>query len=189
MMPNPPETSELRPHRPAAGDLPLSAPSASDITPGPPPRFQTHKHNRFRSGIPLGPASRGLLVLVGLVLLAGFGLSGRLSPDPRGYGTHQQLGLPGCTFQMLTQWPCPSCGGTTAFAHFVRGQWPSAVRANAAAFVLALVCAVLVPWSWASAASGRTIGIDNPERALLILVIAMSGLFALQWGVNLLSNQ
>lgn len=182
MMPNPPETSDPGPRRAAADDLPLPAPAASDITPVPPPRISDH--NRFRSGIPLGPGSRGLLVLVGLVLLAGFGLAGRLSPDPRGYGTHQQLGLPGCTFQMLTQWPCPSCGGTTAFAHFVRGQWPSAVRANAAAFVLALVCAALIPWFWASAASGRAIGIVNPERTVLVFVITMSGLFALQWAVN-----
>jgi hypothetical protein len=187
-MPNPPETSDLRSRRRSAGDLPLLVPASSDITPASPPRSQIHKHNWFRSGILLGPLSRGLLVLAGLALVAGFGLSGRLSPDPRGYGTHQQLGLPGCTFQMLTQWPCPSCGGTTAFAHFVRGQWPSAVRANAAAFMLALVCAVLIPWSWASAASGRAIGIDNPERTVLMLVIAMSLLFALQWGVNLLSN-
>ena len=73
----------------------------------------------------LAANTAGILIGYGL---AGFGLAGRLSPDPRGYGTHQQLGLPGCTFQMLTQWPCPSCGGTTAFAHFVRGQWPSAIN-------------------------------------------------------------
>lgn len=186
MMPNPPETSEFRSRRAVADDLPLPLADSSDITLGSPPRF--HHHNRFRSGIPLGPVSRGLLVLVGLVLLAGFGLAGRLSPDPRGYGTHQQLGLPRCTFQMLTGWPCPSCGGTTAFAHFVRGQWPSAVQSNAAAFVLALICTALIPWSWASAASGRAIGIVNPDRTVLVLVITMSGLFALQWGVNLLSN-
>jgi hypothetical protein len=138
--------------------------------------------------MPLGTFSRGLLVALGLLLLAGFGLAGRLAPDPRGYGTHEQLGLPVCTFQMLSDLPCPSCGSTTAFAHFVRGQWPSAVRANAAAFVLALVCAALVPWAWASATCGRTIGLVNPDRTVLVLVIAMSGLFALQWGINLLTT-
>lgn len=183
-MPNPPETSDPRRSGRSGDGLPLPAPPESDINPGPPPHFHHQKHNRIRSGISLGPLSRVLLFVLGLLLLAGFGLAGRLSPDPRGYGTHQQLGLPGCTFQMLTQWPCPSCGGTTAFAHFVRGQWPSAVRANAAAFVLALVCAALIPWSWVSAASGRAIGIHNPERTVLVLVITMSCLFALQWGIS-----
>ena len=154
------------------------------ITPFPSPHSTSD--NRFPSGIPLGTAGRVLLVLGSLLVLAGFGISARLSPDPRGYGTHQQFGLPPCSLLLLTGKPCPSCGGTTAFAHFVRGHWPSAVRANAAAFVLAAVCAAMIPWCWASAACGRLIGIINLERSLLIFVITMTVLFTLQWGVNLL---
>lgn len=127
------------------------------------------------------------MALIGLFLLAGFSLSGWLSPDPRGHGTHQQLGLAPCSLLLLTGRPCPSCGGTTAFAHFVRGEWPSAVRSNAAAFALALVCAIVLPWSVLSAAEGRLIGIIDYERAALWLVMTLAGLFALQWGVNLLT--
>lgn len=135
----------------------------------------------------MGIGGRVLLVVVGLLLVAGFGLSAWLSPDPRGHGTHQQLGLAPCSFLLLTGKPCPSCGGTTAFAHFVRGEWPSAIRANAAAFVLALVCAAMIPWCALSTAQKRLIGITNLERTLLIGIVTMTLLFALQWGVNLMS--
>lgn len=38
-----------------------------------------------------------------------------LTPSPKGYGTHMQLGLGGCTMMTLTGWPCPMCGMTTTF--------------------------------------------------------------------------
>lgn len=39
-----------------------------------------------------------------------------LSPDKRGIGTHEQLGLPPCGFvEMSGGYPCPSCGYTTTF--------------------------------------------------------------------------
>jgi hypothetical protein len=38
-----------------------------------------------------------------------------LTPSEKGYGTHTQLGLGGCTMMTLTGWPCPMCGMTTTF--------------------------------------------------------------------------
>ena len=62
--------------------------------------------------------------------------------------------------------PCPSCGGTTAFAHFVRGQWGSALRANAASTLLAGLCVVGVPWSWGSAWQRRYLGVPDIVKTL-----------------------
>lgn len=44
-------------------------------------------------------------------------LSIYLTPDPRGYGTHEQLGFPSCSLAEAFHFPCPTCGLTTSFAH------------------------------------------------------------------------
>lgn len=64
-----------------------------------------------------------------------------LRPDPRGYGTHQQLRMNPCGMLVLTGLPCPTCGMTTAFAYAVRGQWLRAFWAQPSGFFLALATA------------------------------------------------
>jgi len=70
--------------------------------------------------------SFSLLLGGGFILLTSY----FLSPDPRGYGTHQHLFLPPCPFRWLTHLPCPSCGLTTSFAYFAKGHWASAWHAH-----------------------------------------------------------
>jgi hypothetical protein len=135
-------------------------------------------------GYPLSRSGRVLLWAWALLLVAGFVLAATLEPDPRGYGTHQRLGLPPCSFQVLFGIGCPSCGSTTSFAHFVRGQWMAAVEANVAAFVLALLYAAMIPWSWHSAWRGRLWRIDEPSTTCLWLLIVLVGLSLVQWIVR-----
>ena len=70
---------------------------------------------------------------------------------------------------------------TTSFAHFVRGNLLQALRANVAGVVLALVCAVQIPWCWWSAARGRLSGIADPSRSLLILISVVGAISVLNW--------
>lgn len=128
----------------------------------------------------------GRLALVGLAagLAAGFALAASLDPDPRGYGTHQQLGLPPCSLQLFWGVPCPSCGATTAFAYFVRGQWLAAASANLSALGLAMVAAAMIPWSLYSAAIGRCWRVAQPEVVAawslgVILTVALTQWLAL----------
>ncbi|MFO1077638.1 MAG: DUF2752 domain-containing protein [Planctomycetota bacterium] len=45
-----------------------------------------------------------------------------LTPDPRGFDTHTQLGLSPCSWPEHYGYPCPTCGSTTAACHVVHGQ-------------------------------------------------------------------
>ena len=85
--------------------------------------ISTMNHNLDFGEYRLARAGRLLLVVWSVILLAGFALAARLEPDPRGFGTHQRLGLPPCTFQSMFNIPCPSCGMTTSFANVVRGRF------------------------------------------------------------------
>jgi hypothetical protein len=137
-------------------------------------------------GYPLTRSGRVLLLGWGLFLVAGFALAAWVEPDPRGYGTHQRLGLPPCSFHVLFGTSCPSCGSTTSFAHFVRGHWPAAVRCNTAAFLLALTCAAMIPWSWYSAWRGRLWQVEQPATAFLWLLIVLCSISIAQWIMRLL---
>ena len=69
-----------------------------------------------------------------------------LDPDPRGYGTHQQLNLPPCGFLLEHHYPCISCGMTTAFSAMAHAQFGLALRANPFGCVLFLVTLFLPFW-------------------------------------------
>ncbi|MCY2965112.1 MAG: DUF2752 domain-containing protein [Planctomycetota bacterium] len=130
---------------------------------------------------------RWLLVTLALLFLAGFGLARSLEPDPRGFGTHQRLGLPPCTTRALWNLPCPGCGMTTSFAHFTRGQLLPAMRANLAGVLLAIVCAAAIPWCLWSAWQGRMWRVEEPSQSLMWLLLALMGAALLEWGLRLLA--
>ena len=137
----------------------------------PPPRFT--------------PAGRGLAAGWLAVLVGGFALARWLTPAAAGLGTHQQLGLPPCTARVLFGVPCPSCGMTTAFAHFTRGEWAASAAANAGGFLLAALCAVQLVWLAGSLALGRPWGGFRGERVLLAGLSAVGAVSLIDWGLRL----
>lgn len=80
-----------------------------------------------------------------------------VEPDARGYGTHQQLGLPPCGFRLLTGSLCPGCGLTTAFAYGIRGHWSMAASANPLGLLLFLIACACVPFGITGAARGWSV--------------------------------
>lgn len=134
----------------------------------------------------LRPPTRGAMLLLALGMAAVFGVARWLEPDPRGFGTHQQLGLPPCHFRWVTGHSCPTCGMTTAFAWFVRGRLDRSWEANPAGVFLAPMCLALVPWLIAGAARGKPIGCRSLETPLIGLVVATVALSLLSWTIRLL---
>ncbi len=108
------------------------------------------------------------LVILGLAALSLLLVAATLRPSPLGFGTHRQLGLPPCTFMALWNMPCPSCGMTTSFAYFVRGDLVSAFRCNVGGTLLAGTTALFAVWSIMSAATGRFL-VRPPRDQVLIL--------------------
>jgi hypothetical protein len=120
------------------------------------------------------------LAALALVLLALLVTARTLTPDARGHGTHQQLGLPPCTFYVIFQRPCPACGMTTSWAWLLRGELGRALAANAGGTLLAGLSLVGGPWLLISAVRGRWLG--RPSEWTMAGIAATVGLVtAGQW--------
>ncbi|MFQ5462715.1 MAG: DUF2752 domain-containing protein [Phycisphaerae bacterium] len=124
----------------------------------------------------------GVVAAVGLALV---GVAAYLTPDPAGMGTHQQLGLPPCTSVVITGYPCPTCGMTTAFSLTVRGRLLSAFHAQPAGLLFALATMLVTAVALVSAVSGRFwtpnfYRISWPRWAIGFVVLLLGG-----WGYKL----
>ncbi len=135
---------------------------------------------------------RGGIVLFALVWIGVFAIGWSLDPYEHGRArlmeTHTQLGLQPCTFNTLAGFPCPSCGMTTSFALFVRGDLANSLRANFAGTLLAGIGTVYVVWGLATAWLGRWAWIRDPEPWLLRCIILFVSAMMIRWGIVLLTR-
>ena len=136
---------------------------------------------------PIGNTGRAALLGTAAILIFGFSIALFLDPDPRGFGTHQQLGLPPCTFRLIFGYPCPGCGMTTCFAHFVRGHLIDAARASLSGALLATVCLLLIPWCLWSAYRRQLWMVTDPVTVAGILAVALASLCVLLWVVRIIA--
>ena len=134
----------------------------------------------------LGRRARCLLLAAAAGLSGLLGLARTLEPDPRGYGTHTQLGLRPCSFLTLTGRLCPTCGMTTSFAWMMRGEVVRSWQVNPAGCLLALLSFPLVAWLIASAAANEPIGFRSLSDPLWGLVLAAVFLSLVVWLVRLI---
>ena len=125
--------------------------------------------------------SRLFVALLGLGLLGLLVVASRLEPDPRGFGTHEQLGLTPCNFYRWTGRLCPTCGATTAWAHLLDGNWALAIRANLAATLAAGLALAATPWVLGSAALGRWVVVRPLPRGLLMVATGLAVVAVLDW--------
>ena len=133
----------------------------------------------------LGRTTRTLLAAFALGLALVLVVARRLEPDPRGFGTHTQLGLWPCAFKAMTGQPCPTCGMTTSFAWFARADLARSWRANPAGSLLAPTCLAMIPWLLLVSARGRPWPFRTLERPLVGLAVAVVALTLISWTVRM----
>jgi hypothetical protein len=130
----------------------------------------------------LSARSRLLLVGGSLCLLSMLAIAGRLTPDERGYGTHEQLLLMApCGFMSWTGLACPTCGMTTSWSWLARGNLSAACQANPLGCALGVFSVVLSPWMMASGLRGRWLGVAPTTQIALGFLIGIGALGLLQW--------
>src|SRR5688572_15818583 len=88
----------------------------------------------------LRPGGRLVALIVALAALSVLVTAFKLTPARNGMGTHQQMGFQRCQFLRTTNLPCPSCGMTTSFSHFAKGNWLASLYVQPGGFLLALTC-------------------------------------------------
>jgi hypothetical protein len=136
----------------------------------------------------LSRRSRFLTAIVGVGLLAMLALASQLRPDPRGWGTHEQIGLPPCTFLTLFGKRCPACGMTTAWSNVMHGHLVEAARANTSGTVLAAVAMIAAAWALAVSIQGRRLAWQPGETVVAAVAVGMSGLVLGEWLIRLWSG-
>jgi hypothetical protein len=122
------------------------------------------------------------MVGIAVGVLAVFAVAAALTPDPRGHGTHEQLGLPPCTFVFLFGRPCPSCGMTTAWSWLARGNVLAAMRANVGGAALGILAIAGAAWLLVSAVRGRWLLWRPDVVALSFVALAVAAITLVQWG-------
>ncbi len=96
--------------------------------------------------VTLSTAGRAAALLVSLGCLTLLLIALHLKPSPTGTGTHTALGLADCAFLKSTGIPCPSCGMTTSFSWFARGNLVASFYIQPMGTVIA-VLAVIAFWT------------------------------------------
>jgi len=79
-----------------------------------------------------------------------------LAPSQRGFGTHEALGLPACSWPARFGVPCPSCGMTTSFAFAAKGHLIDSFIAQPMGCLLALATGMALVGSAATIVTGLT---------------------------------
>lgn len=124
---------------------------------------------------------RVILVGVASVLSALLLIAANLTPNPKGFGTHQQLGLPPCSFLTWTGIRCPTCGMTTSWSHLLRGEILLSFKKNCGGAMFGILAIALVPACIWGAVQNDTKFTDRLSFITLIALLAVALSTLLNW--------
>lgn len=106
-----------------------------------------------------------------------------LTPQASGYGTHEQLGLPTCSFLARTGLPCPTCGVTTSVAAMAHGRLAAALHAQPFGVLLFAAVAFLAVVGTTESVTGWDI-LSIPRPSVWWALAGLAGMLAC-WGAKL----
>jgi hypothetical protein len=133
---------------------------------------------------PVSIPYRLLSLAISLGCLGILVIASQVRPNPAGVGTHEGLGLQGCQFLERTHLPCPSCGMTTSFAWFARGNLAASFYVQPMGLVLAVLTAAMFWTSLYIALTGKPVHrlmrfLPHPARNVVFPLLAFA---ILAWG-------
>ena len=108
-------------------------------------------------------------------------LGGLLRPDPRGWGTHEQLGFRPCLPMRKWNFPCPGCGVTTSIALVAHGSLLAALRAQPFGLVAFVTSLAGAAWGLVGHARGRDLRAELPRVVTRRSVSVLATLALLAW--------
>ena len=122
---------------------------------------------------------RILAACLGAGCLAVLILAAWLSPSEDGHGTHTQIGLNDCTWVVLFNTPCMTCGMTTAFAHAADADFVAAAKVQPMGAALSIATGAMFWITLLVATTGSTLGracarLLNKRVLLMLLVLGLA---------------
>ncbi|MBL8860977.1 MAG: DUF2752 domain-containing protein [Planctomycetes bacterium] len=143
-----------------------------------PPRRRTVEHWLL---LGLALAALGALLALGFVV----------EPDPRGFGTHEQLGFAPCRFLLLTGVPCPGCGVTTSVAHAARGDLAASLASQPFGLVVLLLAPAAAVYALVKHARGHDLAevLRATRLGWWAAGIGLAALAAWAWKVAAMSGR
>jgi hypothetical protein len=109
-------------------------------------------------------------------------IAATLAPDRSGMGTHLAMGFHRCEFLATTGLPCPSCGMTTSFAWFVRGNWLASLYVQPMGFLIALACGGLFWTALYIALTASPLHRLTRQLPGVLVIIGLLSLGIVAWG-------
>lgn len=128
-------------------------------------------------------SSEHWLLLVG-TLLAAFAVLALglwITPDPRGFGTHEQLGMPPCAFLAVTGFPCPGCGVTTSVSLAAHGLFERSFWTQPLGLLLTIAVPLAALFALVQHARGQDLGGVTRSMRPLAWAFVVGGIALASW--------
>ena len=122
-----------------------------------------------------------LLLSAAIVVPIAFVVLGMLSPDDRGFGTHEKLGLPPCGMMEYTGVPCPGCGVTTSVSLFANGRFVDSFVNQPFGFAFAILSIVFSVWAFVQHFKKRDLFVEFRALKLRYWGLAVGLVAAVAW--------